>query len=159
MWTLLTQSGVEEMIRKLTALSLLLLCTVLQSQAAPASYLSYDEFIHHLEDGNIKSVKLSHYSGITGTYLVDGEERGFQSFSKVGTAADPLLIQKLKEQNVSIEIVEQEKEISVWKNVLPGMLFIWGIPIVTLILVIAINRKINRLMKNIASKDSRFEGK
>ena len=120
---------------------------VMTAYGDDAKYLTYDEFIRQVDDGQVKAVTLDHLSQIRGTYMVDGEERPFNSYSDVGSAADPLLVRELKSKNIPIEIAEREQSTSIWKNTLPIMLFMWGIPLITLILVIRISRRLTRIEK------------
>ena len=130
-----------------TIIALMLALTVMTAYGDDAKYLTYDEFIRQVDDGQVKAVILDHLSQIRGTYMVDGEERSFNSYSDVGSAADPLLVRELKSKNIPIEIAEREQSTSIWKNTLPIMLFMWGIPLVTLILVIRISRRLTRIEK------------
>ena len=125
----------------------MLALTVMTAYGDDAKYLTYDEFIRQVDDGQVKAVILDHLSQIRGTYMVDGEERSFNSYSDVGSAADPLLVRELKSKNIPIEIAEREQSTSIWKNTLPIMLFMWGIPLVTLIIVIRISRRLTRIEK------------
>ena len=109
--------------------------------------MSYDEFIRQVDAGNVKSATLDHLSGIRGTYLVDGEERPFLSYSQVGSASDPLLIRELERRNVSIEIAGDEPNRDVWKRPLPVMMVMWGVPLATLLVVIRISRRLARMEK------------
>ena len=130
-----------------TIIALMLALTVMTAYGDDAKYLTYDEFIRQVDDGQVKAVILDHLSQIRGTYMVDGEERSFNSYSDVGSAADPLLVRELKSKNIPIEIAEREQSTSIWKNTLPIMLFMWGIPLVTLIIVIRISRRLTRIEK------------
>ena len=129
------------------AIVLMLTLTVAMAHGAESKYLTYDEFIRQVDDGQVKAVILDHLSQIRGTYMVDGEERPFNSYSDVGSAADPLLVRELKSKNIPIEIAEREQSSSIWKNTLPIMLFMWGIPLVTLIIVIRSSRRLTRIEK------------
>ena len=129
------------------AIVLMLTLTAAMAHGAETKYLTYDEFIRQVDDGQVKAVTLDHLSQIRGTYMVDGEERSFNSYSDVGSAADPLLVRELKSKNIPIEIAESEQSTSIWKSTLPIMLFMWGIPLVTLIIVIRISRRLTRIEK------------
>ena len=129
------------------AIVLLLTLTAAMAHGAETKYLTYDEFIRQVDAGQVKSVTLDHLSSIIGTYMVNGEERPFNTYSDVGSASDPLLVRELKSKNITIEIEEREQSSAIWKNTLPIMLFMWGIPLITLILVIRISRRLTRIEK------------
>ncbi len=112
-----------------------------------SKYLTYDEFIRKVDAGQVKTVTLDHLSRFHGTYLVDGEELPFHSYSDVGSASDPLLVRELKNKNIPIEISGRNQDPEIWKNTLPIMLFMWGIPLITLIFVIRISRKLSKIEK------------
>ena len=129
------------------AIVLMLTLTVAMAHGAESKYLTYDEFIRQVDAGQVKSVTLDHLSRIIGTHMVDGEELPFNSYSKLGSASDPLLVRELKSKNIPIEIAGREESPAIWKNTLPIMLFMWGIPLITLILVIRISRRLTRIEK------------
>ena len=129
------------------AIVLMLTLTAAMAHGADTKYLTYDEFIRQVDAGQVKSVTLDHLSSISGTYMVDGEELSFNSYTKVGSASDPLLVRELKSRNIPIEIAGSEQSPAIWKSTLPIMLFMWGIPLVTLILVIRISRRLTRIEK------------
>ena len=128
-------------------IAMMLTLTVMTAYGNDSKYLTYDEFIRQVDEGQVTSVTLDHLSSIIGTYMVDGEERPFNSYSKVGSAADPLLVRELKSKNIPIEIAGKEQSPAIWKNTLPFMLFMWGIPLYTLIVVIRISRRLTRIEK------------
>lgn len=56
------------------AIALMLILTAAMAYGAETKYLTYDEFIRQVDEGQVKSVTLDHLSQIRGTYMVDGEE-------------------------------------------------------------------------------------
>jgi len=71
-----------------------------QTIHAAQTYLTYADFLQRVKAGQVKSVSLGKYSGITGVVLVDGKEQPFQSYGQVGAANDPLLTALLSEKSV-----------------------------------------------------------
>lgn len=110
--------------------------------SAQSEYLSYDDFIRAAEVGHIKSVTLDRFSSISGTQLVDGVEKPFASYAATGTANDPLLLRFLKEKSVLVT-VDGKPERRHWAEWSTAVLML-GIPVITLIFVILIYRRIRR---------------
>ncbi len=131
---------------------LLLLASSLTLSAADEDHLLYEEFIAQVEAGAVKSVTLDRYSQITGTYTVDGAERAFGSFGQTGSANDVLLVRLLKQHNVATTL-EEQKARNPYFDGLFGIIWLL-IPLVTLVLALRINSKVNRLAKQEKMPDS-----
>lgn len=125
---------------------MLMLTVVATAGGEDGEYLTYDEFIREVDADNVKSVTLERFSTIRGTYLVDGEERPFHSYSEVGSASDPLLIRELKSRNIRIQVAEREEARPFWRYTLATMLFVWGVPIVTFIIVLRMSKRLTRIV-------------
>jgi len=112
--------------------------------AARPDYLPYDKFIAEVEAGTVKTVSLDRFSRITGTYTVDGAERPFSSYGDTGSANDILLNRLLQQKNVAVTLEKQEERNPFWQSGLIGLVM-FVIPLITLLLVLRINSKLNRL--------------
>lgn len=113
--------------------------------AAENDFLTYDKFIAEVETGTVKTATLDQYSQIRGTYTVDGVERPFRSFGDTGSANDILLTRLLKQKNVAITLKDQEERSGFFDgSMLSGLLLILA-PVVTLLIALRINFKLNRL--------------
>ncbi len=108
--------------------------------AGPSDYLSYDDFIRAVEAGHIKSVALDHFSSISGTQVLAGVEKPFRSYGQSGTANDPLLLRLLKDKGVPVT-VDLKHDDGQWPMLWSGMLML-GVPIITLVFVILIYRRL-----------------
>ena len=109
--------------------------------AHTSEHLSYDEFIRLVETGQIKTVTVDQYSGLSGTQIVNGKEQPFNSYARTGSANDPLLLRLLREKGVPVTISNQEDKSPWCTNILLPILM-FGIPIVTLIFVLLTYRKV-----------------
>jgi len=107
-----------------------------------SGYLSYDDFIRAVEAGNIKAVTLDKFPSITGTQVVDGVEKPFNSYANTGTANDPLLLRLLGEKSVKITANDgrEEKPWGTGFFLLPLLMFV--VPLITLVFVVLIYRRI-----------------
>ncbi len=112
--------------------------------AGDAQYLTYDDFVRQVEAGTIRTVTLDQFSSITGTMVDGSNTNSFRSYAHTGSANDPLLTRFLKEHDVSLSMRDTSKP-SHTMPMLTGFLFM-GAPIVFLILLIVIIRKINHLL-------------
>ena len=108
--------------------------------AGPSDYLSYDDFIRAVEAGHIKSVALDHFSTISGTQVLAGVEKPFHSYGQSGTANDPLLLRLLKDKGVPVT-VDLKHDDRQW-HMLWSSALILGVPIITLVFVILIYRRL-----------------
>ena len=123
-----------------------LICSVSTALAEVPEYLTYEEFIEQIEAGNVQSVKVSEYSHINGTYVVEGEEKKFHSFGDTGTANDPLFNRLLKAHEVEVTFQETEEDFSDAFMGISGCMFIL-FPVVMLIMLAMTLKKLNRLLK------------
>lgn len=119
-------------------------------------YFRYSEFLDQIRNGNIVSVDLDRFSSIKGTYRIDGQERPFRSYGDTGAGNDPLLLDLLKEHDVKINIVGDLEPQE------PGFfgffsLLMFGVPLVTLVYVIRIGRKLNKLIEEQQSARAAWE--
>ena len=116
-------------------------------------YVTYDNLIRQVEAGNVKSVTLDGLSSITGT-MVDGSvTNDFRSYGKTGSANDPLLVRFLKENDVAVTMRDASRP-SHTIPILTGFMFL-GAPILFLVLMIVIIKKLNRLLANQESNQQR----
>jgi ATP-dependent Zn protease len=116
-------------------------------------YVTYDNLIRQVEAGNVKSVTLDGLSSITGT-MVDGSvTNDFRSYGKTGSANDPLLVRFLKENDVAVTMRDASRP-SHTIPMLTGFMFL-GAPILFLVLMIVIIKKLNRLLANQESNQQR----
>ena len=113
--------------------------------ADDSDYLPYDKFIAEVESGSVKAVSLDRFSQIAGTYSVGGAERPFTSYGGTGSSNDVLLNRLLKQKGVAVTVKEQ-KERSMFGESFIGFLMV-VVPVVTLLLALRINSKLNRLPK------------
>ena len=109
-----------------------------------SGHLSYDDFIRAAEAGHIKSVTLDKFSSITGTQVVGGVERPFTSYANTGTANDPLLLRFLGEKGVKITVNDGQEEKPWGTEFFFLPLFMFGVPLITLVFVVLIYRRIRR---------------
>jgi ATP-dependent Zn protease len=130
----------------LLLLSVYWLSSVSSGAVADAEHWTYDKFIAEVESGSVKSVSLERFSQISGTYIVDGTERQFRSYADTGSANDILLTRLLKQKNVAVTLKEHKERTMFSEYLLMGVL-LFLLPLVTLILAIRINEKLNRLSK------------
>jgi ATP-dependent Zn protease len=113
--------------------------------AEEPEYLPYDEFISKVESGSIVNVTLDRHSRITGTYTIDGSNRKFNTYGDTGSSNDVLLNRLLKDKGVRIELKLVEDKNPFWGGGLfTTLLFLVPIiiPIVTLVLVLRIHKKL-----------------
>ena len=110
------------------------------ASAGPSDYLSYDDFIRAVDAGHIKSVALDQFSVISGTQVLAGVEKPFHSYGQSGTANDPLLLRLLKDKGVPVT-VDLKHDDRQW-HMLWSSALILGVPIITLVFVILIYRKL-----------------
>jgi ATP-dependent Zn protease len=110
-----------------------------------ATYLTYDKFIAEVDSGTVKSVILDQFSQISGTYIVDGAERRFNSFGGTGSANDILLTRLLKQKSVAVTLKEQKERDPFWDPGIVLLVFMSIVPVVTLVLAFRINSKLARL--------------
>lgn len=116
-------------------------------------YVTYDNLIRQVEAGNVKSVTLDGLSSIAGT-MVDGSlTNDFRSYGKTGSANDPLLVRFLKENDVAVTMRDASRP-SHTIPMLTGFMFL-GAPILFLVLMIVIIKKLNRLLANQESNQQR----
>jgi len=121
--------------------------------ASEPEYVTYDNLIRQVEAGNVKSVRLDGLSSITGT-MVDGSvTNDFRSYGKTGSANDPLLVRFLKENDVAVTMRDASQP-SHTISMLTGFMFL-GAPILFLVLMIVIIKKLNRLLANQESNQQR----
>jgi hypothetical protein len=106
-----------------------------------SDYLTYDDFVRAVEAGQIKAVVLDRYSTISGTQLVGGVEKPFHSYAQTGTANDPLLLHFLREKSVPVTVSGKQEE-QHWEMEVLLPLLMFGIPVVILIFVVLIYRKV-----------------
>lgn len=127
---------------------LVLLVTVLAVLFVKADdrYLSYDEFLRMVRCCHIQSVALDNFSSITGETVENGQTNSFRSFGNTGTANDPLLLQLLKENGVSISI-QNRTESNFKTSIVTGVLFL-VFPLILLLLLLRVNRKLNLVLRN-----------
>lgn len=109
-------------------------------------YMSYDEFIRAVRAGRVQSVALDHFSSITGQTVENGQTNAFQTFGSTGTANDPLLLQLLKENGVSVAIQDRNAP-KFQMPIITGVLVL-VFPLVFLFLLLRINRKLNAVLNN-----------
>jgi ATP-dependent Zn protease len=114
--------------------------------AAPGDYLCYNDFIKAVEAGQIKSVTLDRYSSISGTYIVEGKEKAFQSYVGTGSANDPLLLRFLHEKSVAVTVSVKKDEQS-WIPYTFMSILMFFIPLVTFLFVVLIYLRIRRVNK------------
>ena len=126
----------------LSVLTLALLAAV-----AHGEYLTYEEFVEQVEKGNVKAVTVDRYSKMHGTYLVDGKEQPFETYAGTGSANDPLLIGKLKSEKVAVTLDQAERDPFGWGGLWPMVLLTWGVPLITLILVYRVSRRVTKIQK------------
>ena len=115
--------------------------------ASDAEYLNYQELILKIEIGRVQSVTIGSCRSIRGVYTENNIEKGFTSWHEDEAANDPLFISLLKDNNVEIVIEEGEREDMgpfAWVSSFFGIFF-FGTPLISLVLVIIIPLKVNRL--------------
>ena len=128
--------------KKLILVSVVALLTFAGSvSAGPSDYLSYDDFIRAVEAGHIKSVALDEFSSISGTQVLAGVEKPFSSYTHFGAANDPLLLRLLKDKGVPVTVAPRHEDRRWVEMLLPGLLML-GVPIITLVFVILIYRRL-----------------
>ncbi len=113
---------------------------------AEPEYLTYDNLIRQVEAGNVKSVSLDGLSSITGTMVDGSTTNDFRSYGKTGSANDPLLVRFLKEHDVGVTMRDASRP-SHTMPMLTGFMFL-GAPVLFLVLLIVIIKKLNRLLSN-----------
>ena len=150
----------NDVFAKMKALSLLTLTCCffllrLSAVAADEDYLTYDRFISEVESGSIKSATLDRFSRISGSHLVNGAERPFLSYGEVGSANDILLNRLLEEHKVAVTLKERKDENGITSNqsILTGAIMLF-IPILTFLLVLRINSKVDRLAGHQSTPDA-----
>lgn len=135
--------------RLLSPTTLVVLLYIVTQSATPgaadgADYLTYAEFIDAVEKGTVVQVKLDQFSRIIGTHKVDGVDNPFECYANSGSANDLLLNRLLNEHSVPASIASKNDS-----SPLPGGFFaiIWIlVPIVTLVFVLRIHWRINRIL-------------
>ncbi len=138
----------------LIVLTLLLLTPYTLLSAEEGEYLRYEELIEKVKAGNVESINLGKYSRITGVYIENDNKKQFHSYHESDSANDPLLIELLKEKKVTVNI-EEEKERSRWPMMGPGLVMFFVmfiVPIIILIGIVIITRKVNRIIKKLEGK-------
>ena len=112
--------------------------------AGDGQYLTYDDFVRHVESGNIQSVTVDRFSSIHGT-MVDGAfTNSLRSYANTGSANDPLLTQFLKKHGVEVSMRDVSKP-SHTMPMITGFMFMVE-PIVFLILLVVIIVQLNRIL-------------
>lgn len=127
-------------------LSALLIAVASVAWAEGSQYLNYDEFIREVEAGNVRAVELNDFSAIRGTLGADDATHAFRSYARTGSANDPLLARFLEEHNVEVSIQDQAKP----RHKMPVFMgvFLMAVPIVLVVLLIVIIRKLNEILAN-----------
>jgi ATP-dependent Zn protease len=116
--------------------------------AAQVDYLCYNDFIKAVEAGQIKSVTFDRYSHISGTYVVEGKEKAFHSYTDIGAANDPLLLRFLHEKSVAVTVSDKREEKRSWYDfglITFHMFVVPLVPFVTLLFVVLIYLRIRRV--------------
>lgn len=133
----------------LLIISLLLTAGLTRAEESPIEHITYDEFLHAVDAGQIKEVRFYNISGLEGAIQTPNGLQRFDSARAFQTADDPLLLRLLKERGVKIEQSEDSKfrprnyGFSSWQ------LMELGFPITVALLIIAILqfRTLRRLEK------------
>jgi len=116
-------------------------------------YLSYREFIEKVRNGQVKTVTLNKFFGMSGTYIENGQEKKYHSLHDTDGINDPLLMDLLKSHKVKVDRVDDRKAISPFLDTfLPVSMSVVGcvsilLPILIFIYLIIINGKMNRLIE------------
>jgi len=128
---------------KLCFIALIFFFITLPVLANEKIYFSYDEFIEKVKNGNIISVELEEFSEIKGIYN-NKHNIAFHTYHE-DPNNDILLLDLLRSKNIKIEIKKDENLNPLFQSI-PGLTMLF-IPILTLILIIYLNIKVNRIIK------------
>jgi len=110
--------------------------------------LTYAQFIEKVKSGAIKKVTLQGYADIVGTLVEKKTEKAFSVRRPMSTSEDDLLKEFLKEHNVTVSSGETDKAMQSWymvAQIAAGC----AIPLSTLVLVVLIYQKVNRLVAHV----------
>jgi ATP-dependent Zn protease len=136
------------------AAGLVAACLVLMhapsAKAGDDDYLTYAEFIAAVDAGSVKSVSVDHFSSITGTRNVGGQERQFRTFADTGSANDVLLIRLLNEKGVRLSIADKDQDRFSLVTGIVGLVMLF-VPILTLLIVFRISWKLSRVRKDVTA--------
>lgn len=119
-------------------------------------YLRYEEFVDAVKAEQVVSVELDEFSQIKGVYRVGGTEQVFHTYH-ADPYDDPLLIGLLEEAGVEIQLAE-ERERGLYSELFSGSFIFIGcftflVPILTLIYVFLIHRKVNLVLDFVGRND------
>ena len=128
-----------------TALAFTVLTLALPAWGGDSKYMTYDEFIRHVELGVVLSVEVDGYSSIRGVMADGEEERPFHSYTRTGGANDPLLMRLLNEHGVPVSLGTRDDRDSMGMMMFSGLMFM-GAPLIMLILLIVILVKLNHIL-------------
>ena len=124
-----------------------------QAAAVGFQKMAYETFIEHLQAGKVANVDfIERNSGneIIAAFVSDGGTNKFSvNTSAIATRSDPLLNAELQKAGIEPEVIS-ERTNPPWSQLIMLLLptFLWyAFPLVTLILVIAIYRKVRDLPK------------
>lgn len=131
-------------------LLIVIVCALLTLGATPTPfgnvYLQYDEFIDKVRNGEVVSVELDEFSGISGILRSGDVETPFHTFHG-DPPNDPLLQNLLSEHSVSVHVQEEQE------NPLFGAFygfagfFLLILPILTFVYAVRIHSKVKRILK------------
>jgi hypothetical protein len=123
-------------------------CTALGEE-----YLSYDELIAKIREGSVKEISLTGRFPLSGIVLKNGVETEFVSHHP-GGPDDTLLLELLRDRNVKIAADRTETPYQApFLMLLPTLLFL-AVPVVSLVLLLRINKRVKRVESAVSSPDS-----
>ena len=105
--------------------------------------ITYGQFINWVKNGKITSVTLKSHL-ISGNYKEPNSVLSYECYALEAPANDPLLLDLLRDQNIPIETRELKPDASPFVGIF-GLIFI-VIPIIMLILLFRINKRVKKLL-------------
>jgi ATP-dependent Zn protease len=135
--------------RHILIIALFLTTGLIRAEETPIEHITYDEFLHAVDAGQIKEVRFYNISGLEGAIQTPNGLQRFDSARAFQTADDPLLLRLMREKGVKIEQSEDSKFHPRYTGFNSWQLMQLGFPITVALLVIAILqfRSLRRLEK------------